>query len=225
MGVIAAIRAFLATPGRQAAGWVAVGVVGLSLAAGGIWLATDSGSDGTRAEAPEITVPASPTRKPTRTATRSPSPSPTPTATITPTPAPRVQVSTGGNNQPEPTPVPAVEPTIEPTPAASGPGGPYCDNISSSTPPNSVFGLLTIGGAPAPPGTVVTVLFDGVAGPSAATAEAGGYKVNWAAGGSDCANRVGAVIGISVNGQVFQSGVAVGSGGGTPVVRFDVGIP
>lgn len=118
----------------------------------------------------------------------------------------------------EPTPTPTEVPTVVAV-------GPYCDNISSSTPPNSIFGLLTIGGAPAPAGTVVTVLFDGVAGPSVTIGEPGGYKINWSAGGSDCANRVGAAVAVSVNGQVFDSGQTVGGGGGTPIIRLDVAVP
>jgi hypothetical protein len=224
MSVMPAIRALFSTPARQAAGWALVGLVGLSAAGGGIWLATDGDSDGTQA-VPEIRVEAPPTRTPTSTATPSPTSSPTAAPTVTPTlaPAPRVQVSAGTTTEPEPEAV--VEPTEEPTAPPTGPGGPYCNNISSSTPPNSVFGLLTIGGAPAPAGTVVTVLFDGVAGPSTTIAEAGGYKINWSAGGSDCANRVGSAVSIAVNGGVYASGVAVGSGGGTPVIRFDVAIP
>ncbi len=85
-------------------------------------------------------------------------------------------------------------------------GGPYCNNASSTAPPNSVIGLLTIGGAAAPAGTVVSLAFDGVVGPSQASAAAGGYKVYWTAGGEGCANRVGAAISVVVNGQFFPTG-------------------
>lgn len=67
------------------------------------------------------------------------------------------------------------------------------------------------------------MLFDGVAGPAAVTVAAGGYKVNWAAGGSECANRQGASIAIAVNGTVYVSGASVG--GGNPALRFDIDVP
>jgi hypothetical protein len=77
-------------------------------------------------------------------------------------------------------------------------------------PPNAVIGTLTIAGAAAPAGTVVSLAFDGVAGPPKATREAGGYRVDYGAGGADCANRVGAAISVIVNGQAFPTGSAVG---------------
>jgi hypothetical protein len=79
-------------------------------------------------------------------------------------------------------------------------------------PPNAVIGTLTIGGTAAPAGTVVSLSFDGVVGPSRATTAAGGYRVDYAAGGAECANRVGASIAVIVNGQAFPTGSAVGDG-------------
>jgi hypothetical protein len=85
--------------------------------------------------------------------------------------------------------------------------------------------LLTVGGAPAPAGTIVSLAFDGVIGPSQETTAAGGYKVYWTPGGEACANRVGAIISVLVNGQSFTSPYAVGSTGGNPLIRFDVAAP
>lgn len=227
MQFLNALMAFFSTPARQAAGWSSLGVVGLALAAGGLWMTLSGGDDGPEKVA---AIPAAtPTPTPTVTPTRTASPTPTPSETSTPEPppaaTPRPQpLSTGSDEEVavEPTAEPTAEPTEAPAVVA---GGPYCNNINANTPPNAIFGLLTIGGVDAPVGTVVTMLFDGVPGPSVTIAEAGGYKINWSAGGSDCANRVGSAVSISVNGQVFASGTAVGQGDGTPVIRFDVAVP
>ncbi len=77
-------------------------------------------------------------------------------------------------------------------------------------PPNAVIGTLTIGGTAAPAGTVVSLAFDGVVGPSRQTTAAGGYRVDYGAAGADCANRVGAAISVIVNGQAFSTGATVG---------------
>jgi hypothetical protein len=102
--------------------------------------------------------------------------------------------------------------------------GDYCDNVGGLNPPSAIFGLLTIAGAPAPVGTVVTVLFDGAPGPSVGIAEAGGYRVIFAPGGTTCANNPAAGISIAVSGSVYASGYTVASGdsGG---VRFDIAVP
>jgi hypothetical protein len=99
----------------------------------------------------------------------------------------------------------------------------YCDNVGGLNPPAAIYGLLTVDGAPAPIGTVVTVLFDGVAGPTVTVSEPGGYKVLFAAGGLTCANNPAAAISIAVNGSVFSSGYTVASGdsGG---IRLDIAV-
>ena len=102
-------------------------------------------------------------------------------------------------------------------------GGPYCNTISATAPPNAVIGTLTIGGAAAPAGTVVSLSFDGVVGPSRETSAAGGYRVDYAAGGADCANRVGASIAVIVNGQAFSTGATVG-GSENPLI-FGIDVP
>jgi hypothetical protein len=80
---------------------------------------------------------------------------------------------------------------------------------------------LTIGGAAAPAGTAVSLAFDGVVGPSRSTTAAGGYRVDYSAAGSDCANRVGATISVIVNGQAFSTGAAVGDGANPLVFNID----
>jgi hypothetical protein len=85
-----------------------------------------------------------------------------------------------------------------------------------------VIGTLTIGGQPAPVGTGVTLTFNGAPGPSAAVRVAGGYRVDFAAGGAGCANSVGAAIAVVVNGKTFAAGTV---GGGEPVIRVDIALP
>ena len=53
---------------------------------------------------------------------------------------------------------------------------------------------------------------------------AGGYRVDYWAGNSECANRVGAAISVAVNSQAFATGRAIGDGGG-PVIRVDIALP
>ena len=102
----------------------------------------------------------------------------------------------------------------------------YCQPTNGgSAPPNSVLGALTIGGGPAPAGTLVQVVLDGKVGPAAVTREAGGYRLDYASGIAGCSNRVGATIGVLVNGQVFDSGITVGDGAAIPFLRFDVAVP
>lgn len=100
----------------------------------------------------------------------------------------------------------------------------FCDSKSTTAPPTAVFGRLTIGGANVPAGTTATLLFDGVAGYSASTREPGGYRVDYWAGSSDCANRVGAEISVMVNGQAFPTGRSIGDGGG-PVIVLHIALP
>ena len=122
---------------------------------------------------------------------------------------------------------------VVPTPARRVPPPPgpgYCGGGSQGapTPPNAVFGLLKIGGVNAPAETLVTLTFNGKPGPSAYTAEAGGYKVQYAAGGQGhtppCINEVGTELGLLVNGVHVPFGAAVGPDTGV-AFRFDIAIP
>lgn len=123
----------------------------------------------------------------------------------------------------EPTPTPS-----RPVPPPPGPG--YCGSSSAGPPApgNAIFGLLTIGGLPAPAETLVTLTFNGKPGPSAYTLEAGGYRVDYAAGGQGhtppCINEVGTELGLLVNGVHVASGVPVGPEAGV-AFRFDVAVP
>lgn len=120
-------------------------------------------------------------------------------------------------SQPEPGgPLPPADPSY--CPGSTGGAAP-------PSPPNSVIGLLTIGGQPAPRGTIVQIAFDGKAGPAERTREAGGYRIDYAAGGAQCANKVGAAIAIIVNGQAMPTGVKVGDAVANPFLRFDIAIP
>lgn len=116
-----------------------------------------------------------------------------------------------------------------PSPPPAGAG--YCapSGAGAPVPPNAVLGLLTVAGAPAPAGTLVTLTFDGLPGPSAYTVAPGGYRINYAAGGQGhsppCTNVVGSQIGLLVNGILTESGVAVGDPQGRLVLRFDVAVP
>lgn len=230
------IRALLSgifsTPARQAAGWAALGVIGLLLALAGLLLFVGGGDDddGSRPASRDDATPSpsaspAPTRTPTAAPSPSPSASPSPAVSPSPSPTPiptkppvsNQSGSTSGGSDPAPTP--------EPTPVPPAAGGPYCDNSSSTAPPNSMVGQLTIGGALAPIGTVVSLAFDGVIGPGKPTVAAGGYRVDWSAGGEGCANRFGAAISVVVNGQYFVSPFTVGSTGGSPFIRFDVAVP
>ncbi len=212
-----------------------LGVLGIVMAAGGVYFLTGDDNGGiSRADAGQ-TQTATPTATPSRTATAQPSPSaspsptatPTETATPAPTQRPAANASTGssgssggassgdsGGSAPEPTPTPP--PVVA--------GGDYCPNSSSSSPPNSVIGIFTIGGAPAPAGSAVSLAFDGVIGPTRLSTAAGGYRVDYFAGPESCANRVGAAIAVVYNGQFFPTGHTVGDSPGAPV-NFPIAVP
>ncbi len=227
---MALLQSFFNTPARQALGWAVLGIFGIAMAAGGIWFLTDDGGGGPRVadaddSTPAATATASPTRtsSPTNTATASPSPSPSPTETpvptATPRPASQTSAGTGGAvsaTEPEPEPPAVPEPTQPPVVA----GGAYCPPNNGGgipSPPNSVIGPLTIGGALAPAGTEVGLAFDGVLGPSRATTAAGGYRVDYAGGQAGCANQFGAAISVVVNGQYYATGHTIGDSPGVPV--------
>lgn len=117
-----------------------------------------------------------------------------------------------------------------PTPPP-GPG--YCFTAPGSgpppSPPNAIYGLLTINGSPAPAGTTVYLTFNGKPGAGVYTTAAGGYRVLYSAGGQGqtppCINEVGTEMGILVNGVVKNSGVLVGDPVFGAAFRFDVTIP
>jgi hypothetical protein len=112
-------------------------------------------------------------------------------------------------------------PTLPPADAAyCGPSG-----GAGSTPPNSVIGLITIGGQPAPVNTIVQLVFAGKVGPADYVKQAGGYRVDYAGGPQGCANQVGAPIAVFVNGQVFNTNVKVGDEAANPLLRFDIAVP
>lgn len=125
-----------------------------------------------------------------------------------------------------PTPEPTATPS-RPVPPPPGPG--YCGPTPNGPPfpPNTIFGLFTIGGQPAPANTLITLTFDGLSGPSAYTLAAGGFRIDWAAGGGGheprCINEVGSMMGLLVNGVHTSFEVAVGYTG--LAYRFDVSIP
>ena len=120
--------------------------------------------------------------------------------------------------------------SANPTPPP-GPG--YCFPQSDSgpppSPPNAVFGLLTINGAQAPAGTTVYLTFNGKPGAGVYTAAAGGYRVLYSAGGQGqsppCINEVGTEMGILVNGVLKNTGILVGDPVFGAAFRFDVTIP
>ncbi|MGI8925854.1 MAG: hypothetical protein ACR2HN_04310 [Tepidiformaceae bacterium] len=233
------MQQLLSTPARQAAAWAGLGILGLLLGAAGVLVFMGGEDDPPSlggAEGPTISASATSTHaaasaSPAATVTVAPSAT-VATATTSPraTTAPLAQQPTQGSSSDEPqatpTPPPEPDPTATPEvmPTIVVAGGAYCPTISSSAPPNSVIGLFTVGGQPAPAGTTVGLAFDGVPGPSTITAAAGGYRVDYGAAGAACANRVGAAISVLYNGASYPTGHVIGEGKG-PLVRFDLALP
>ena len=216
------LQSFFSTPRRQAMGWTILGILGIAMAAGGVWFLTsdDGGSNVADAGAGVQTTP-TPTSTPTRTPTPSPSPSPTATPTETPSPTATAVpaqgggtgTGTGGNGGQQPAPEPTATPTEPPLVA----GGPYCppSDIQGTLPSGRVAGAVKVGGTDAAIGSVELFLaFDGVVGPSRLNHIVGGFNVDFWAAGGDCANRVGAAISVYANGVSFATGRSVGDGGG-----------
>ncbi|OAI39778.1 hypothetical protein AYO38_06970 [bacterium SCGC AG-212-C10] len=116
-------------------------------------------------------------------------------------------------------PLAASDGVYQPGPVPGGdvppPDPGYCaPNTSAGAPPfppNTVLGYLTIGGVNAPVGTLVQLAFDGRVGPGVRLKEAGGYRVDWNAGGANCINKVGAALTVLVNGAPYSNGAIVGS--------------
>ncbi|MGH2633398.1 MAG: hypothetical protein ACRDG3_08300 [Tepidiformaceae bacterium] len=115
-------------------------------------------------------------------------------------------------------------------PPPPGPG--YCgaSTLGPPSPPNTIFGHFTIGGALAPAGTLITLTFDGHPGPSAYTAAAGGYRIDYSAGGQGhtppCINIVGSRFGFLVNGETaVPTDVNVGDPAAYLVFLYDIAIP
>lgn len=103
----------------------------------------------------------------------------------------------------------------------------YCAVSGGTQQPSAVFGLVTIGGLPAPVGTIVQLTFDGKGGPAervAVDARGSGYSLIFDKGGPGCANRVGAAVSVLVNGQAVSTGKLVGDVE-LDAYRFDIAIP
>ncbi len=218
-----ALQAFFSTPQRQAIGWALLGVFGILMAAGGVWLLSDDGGNKPAAAEsnPSPTATSSPTATATTTATRTATPSPTPSPSATPSPtATTVPASNAGTSGGGSGSQPAVATsTPEPTSPAVAAGGPYCSPSSvgpgsGSLPSGRVAGAVTVAGVDAAPDAVELYLaFDGVLGPSAMNI-AGAFRIDFYANTSECANRVGAAISVFANGQYFPTGRSVGDGAG-----------
>jgi hypothetical protein len=224
------LAALFATPARQALAWTALGILGVIFAAIGAWLLIRGGGDAPPA-APGVVVTPTPTSaaSPSPTATPTPSPSPTPapatptpTATATPRPAVGGPGSGGGSTGGQSGSAPAPTPTPTPPPAAARPYCPPGALGPGTLPTARVAGALTRGGVPVPAGTLeVFVTFDGVPGPSRLNVD-GGYGIDFYSGGESCANRVGAVIGVLVEGRYFPSGYTIGSQPELVVINVDL---
>lgn len=102
----------------------------------------------------------------------------------------------------------------------------YCPSAGglSSGPPKSILGLLTIGGVPAPAGTVVQSVLDGKLGPAAFVREAGGYRLDYDIAGPACSNHTGVTIGVLVNGQIATAPRLIGDPLTDSFLRFDVAV-
>lgn len=222
------LASLFSTPARQALGWTALGILGVIFAALGTWLLI-SGSDDAPPASPGSAPPtATATPSPTQTPRPSPSPTatpadPSPTATPTPRQSPGPSGATGGSStggQSGGEPPPAPTPTPEPAAAR-----PYCPPASvgpGTLPTARVAGALTRAGVPVPAGSLeVFVTFDGVPGPSRLNVD-GGFGIDFYSAGADCANRVGAVIGVLVEGRYFPSDYTVGSQPALVVVNVDL---
>ena len=229
---VSIFRGLFATQGARAMAWAVIGALGLAFAAVGVALMTEPASGTRSAARPDaMATPAvnasseaggsavagsAPVLvlEPTATPSAEPSASPSPTATATVRAAATAQPQAQGptlTRTPEPAPA-----TVEPTPTAPAvvAGGGYCDlRTSGRVPDGRVAGALVIDGRPMPAGTVVTLAFDGVPGPSRATDTTGEYRVDFYIGGSSCANRSGAGISVIVNGVAYSSGRGVPSSG------------
>ncbi len=235
------LQSFFNTPARQALGWTMLGILGIAMAAGGVFFLTNDNSGPKLADAGQETPAATSTATPTRTATpttsptASATPSPTQTATATPTTRPATSANTGSagsgaesggstsggttSQDPAPTPTPTPPPVVA--------GGAFCPPTSvgpGSLPSGRVAGAVTVGGVDAAEGTVdVYLAFDGVLGPSTKNI-AGAFRIDFYASTSDCANRVGAAISAYANGQYFPTGRTVGDGGGQ-LIPVTVALP
>jgi hypothetical protein len=226
---MAAIVSFFSTPARQALGWTLLGLLGISMAAGGVWFLTGDGDSPRVVDAANVlesTATPTLTRTAAPSSTSTPSPSPTvtesPTATATPTRRPASNTNTGtggavtgGETAAEPTPEPTAEP--EPTQPPVVAGGAYCPPTGvgpGSLPSGRVAGAVKVSGANAAAGTIdLFVAFDGVLGPSTKNLD-GSFRIDFYANVQSCANRVGAAISVYANGQFFPTGRSVGDGAG-----------
>lgn len=230
------LQSFFSTPARQALGWTLLGILGIGMATGGVFFLTDDGGGSRTADADsETPAPTNtPTATPTRTSTLSPSPTASPTPTETPTATPTTRPiaaanpggNTGGGNNGDGS---AQEPAPTPTPEPVVAGGDFCPPSSTgpasgTLPSGRVAGAVTVGGVDAAEGTVdIFVAFDGVLGGSTKNIT-GAFRIDFYAGPSNCANRVGAAISVFANGQFFATGRSVGDGGGQ-LIPVTVALP
>ncbi|GAB4322698.1 MAG: hypothetical protein Kow0010_03570 [Dehalococcoidia bacterium] len=225
-----ALRQFFADPRRQLFAWIGLGALGVLFAALGVWLAFGGSGDSDSAPAsPETptttsTVQASPTATPARTAT--PTPTRTPTPTATPSPTATAASGGGGTSNPGTGGGTSGNPTATPTPTtAPSTNLAYCDTITATAPPTRVAGLLKVDD---PSSADVYLAFDGARGPTATITSENqggtvvyGYYADFATGGADCANKVGATLTVVVNGVAYPSGFTVGDSN-PGFIRVDV---
>jgi len=127
-----------------------------------------------------------------------PTPTPTPIPTVAPTPPPTPQPTV------EPTPVPTIATTPTPMPP------PTPDNVSG--PPCRFHGTVTLNGAAAPSGTVITVIIEGY-----------GYTatVQMAAGSSTYSITIPKATGVSYEGKAVT--FRVGSAAAVQVSAWSMG--
>ena len=242
------ILAFFSTSRRQAVGWTLLGLLGIGMAAGGVWFLTDDGGSPRVADADALAgVTAAPTATrtatPTATATVSPTPTPTEAPGPTATTAPRASTGTGGaggtggtggtgGGTGGSTSPSAPEPTPTPVPPVVVASGAYCPPRASngvpSLPSARVAGAVKVGGVDAAEGSVeVFVAFDGVLGPSTKNTVGplgSAFRIDFYANVAECANHVGAAISAYANGIFFPTGRSVGDGG-LPLIPVTIDLP
>ena len=235
---IVPIRDWFSTPARQAYGYAGLGIAGVGLGVLGVFLLLGGGGDqqfvasspleeDRASPTPAVQPTVAPTEPPPPSPPTVDTPTPEPTVTETPTPTPESVTAPPTPTPVPPTPTPTTAPptpTTTPTPEPIVAGGDYCHTIDSATLPTTVGGSITLGGEPAPPGTVVSLAFDGVAGPSTqAVVEDGvaSFAIDYAPGPDDCANRMGAAVTVVVNGVAYPTGHSVDGDPGLVLVHIE----
>ncbi|MGK2965998.1 MAG: hypothetical protein ACSLFM_10390 [Tepidiformaceae bacterium] len=236
-GMVAAIRLWLAAPGRQAMALAGMGILGLAFAGAGyaLWEARGDGDSGTLQASADGTATATATatrRVETSVSTRTPSATAavTTTATASATTSPSTSTGggggTGGGGSQVSAPVSTTEieePTAVPT-AVPPTEVPVVRSSCTSEP--GLFPPMTMGGWAynAEEGSVVTVLFDGVPVLSAVVSQEG-YRVDFNLGGNSCLNRAGATVGVVHEGVSYGSEQTIPAGGAPALIRLDFTAP